>query len=111
MQGWRVREEVNEKAGDEGNCGEKRRVSTCTQHANWCDLCETFNTLVCKDTCAGQGLVTAARRLGWWGGGSRTVELRAEKRTSCSPYMRAAKTAIATAAPAAVNDTDVWWSS
>lgn len=55
-------EEVNEKAGGEGNSGEKRRVSTCTQHANWCDLCETFNTLVSKDTRAGQGLVTADGR-------------------------------------------------
>lgn len=108
MQGRGVKEEVNEKAGGEGNCGEKRRVSTCTQHANWCDLCETFNTLVSKDTCAGQGLVTADGRWGRWGGGSRTVELRAEKRTSCSPYMRAGTMAIATAAPAAVNDTEVW---
>lgn len=46
--------DVDEKADCESNCGEKRGVSTCTQHANWCDLCETFSTLfstlISKDT-------------------------------------------------------------
>lgn len=62
--------DVDEKAGCEGNCGEKRGVSTCTQHANWCDLCETFSTLISKDTrVQDQGLVMAEAC-------SRTVEWR-----------------------------------
>lgn len=52
-----VRQEVDGKADDEDDFekGEERAVirptdNTRTQHAKWCDLCKTFNTLIIHDT-------------------------------------------------------------